>query len=189
MEGLLTLQSEANGARSGYVSSVCSRLPSWLMAAGEIQDRYYHAALLEDKTEGGISASVNRNNILFSVDERRRLQRLLPFSRHEEPFPLPPLEWSVDWSMDWSWWTYTSSFHIGGGRDDGDGGLLLHLAGVLLLDYYAAEGIGAALPRRLYFEVTRLEVHEKFGSVISSLAVSTTTETGGCYPSWLGRFC
>ena len=125
----------------------------------------------------------------FSVDERRRLQRLLPFSRHEEPFPLPPLEWSVDWSMDWSWWTYTSSFHIGGGRDDGDGGLLLHLAGVLLLDYYAAEGIGAALPRRLYFEVTRLEVHEKFGSAISSLAASTTTETGGCYPSWLGRFC
>ena len=70
-----------------------------------------------------------------------------------------------------------------------DGGLLLHLAGVLLLDYYAAEGIGAALPRRLYFEVTRLEVHEKFGSAISSLAASTTTETGGCHPSWLGRFC
>ena len=70
-----------------------------------------------------------------------------------------------------------------------DGGLLLHLAGVLLLDYYAAEGIGAALPRRLYFEVTRLEVHEKFGSAISSLAASTTTETGGCYPDWLGRFC
>ena len=113
----------------------------------------------------------------------------MPFSRHEEPFPLPLLEWSVDWSMDWSWWTYTSSFHIGGGRDDGDGGLLLHLAGVLLLDYYAAEGIGAALPRRLYFEVTRLEVHEKFGSAISSLAASTTTETGGCHPSWLGRFC
>ena len=81
------------------------------------------------------------------------------------------------------------SFLIGGGRDDGDGGLLLHLAGVLLLDYYAAEGIGAALPRRLYFEVTRLEVHEKFGSAISSLAASTTTETGGCYPGWLGRFC
>ena len=70
--------------------------------------------------------------------------------------------------MDWSWWTYTSSFHIGDGRDDGDGGLLLHLAGVLLLDYYAAEGIGVTLPRRLYFEVTRLEVHEKFGSAISS---------------------
>ena len=27
-----------------------------------------------------------------------------------------------------------SSFLIGGGRDDGDGGLLLHLAGALLLD-------------------------------------------------------
>ena len=91
--------------------------------------------------------------------------------------------------MDWSWWTYTSSFFISGGRDDGDRKLLLHLAGVLLLDYYAAEGIGAALPRRLYFEVTRLEVHEKFGSAISSLAASTTTETGGCHPSWLGRFC
>ena len=54
VEGLLTLQSEANGARFGYVSSVCSRLPSWLMAAGEIQDRYYRVALLEEKTEGGI---------------------------------------------------------------------------------------------------------------------------------------
>ena len=44
-----------------------------------------------------------------------------------------------------------SSFLIGGGRDDGDGGLLLNLARAL--DYYAAEGIGASLPRRLYIKV------------------------------------
>ena len=59
-----------------------------------------------------------------------------------------------------------SSFLIGGGRDDGYGGLLLHLAGALVLEYYAAEGIGAALPRRLYIKVTGLEVHNKFGSAI-----------------------
>ena len=53
-----------------------------------------------------------------------------------------------------------SSFLIGGGRDNGDGGLLLHLAGALLLDYYATEGIGSTLHRRLYFKVTGLEVHE-----------------------------
>ena len=44
-----------------------------------------------------------------------------------------------------------SSFLIGGGRDDGDGGLLLNLARAL--DYYAAEGIGASLPRRLHIKV------------------------------------
>ena len=44
-----------------------------------------------------------------------------------------------------------SSFLIGGGRDDGDGGLLLNLARAL--DYYAAEGIGASLPLRLYIKV------------------------------------
>ena len=65
-----------------------------------------------------------------------------------------------------------------------DGGLLLHLAGVLLLDYYAAEGIGAALPRRLYFEVTRLEVHEKFGSAISSLAASTRRQGAATPAGW-----
>ena len=57
-----------------------------------------------------------------------------------------------------------SSFLIGGGRDDGDGGLLLNLARAL--DYYAAEGIGAALPRRLYIKVTGLEVHKEFRSAI-----------------------
>ena len=77
-----------------------------------------------------------------------------------------------------------SSFLIGGGRGDGDGELLLHLTGALLLDYYAAEGIGAVLPRRLCTKVTGLEVHKEFGSAkyhLSSLAASTTTETGGCY--------
>ena len=59
-----------------------------------------------------------------------------------------------------------SSFLIGGGRGDGDGELLLHLTGALLLDYYAAEGIGAVLPRRLYIKVTGLEVHKEFGSAI-----------------------
>ena len=59
-----------------------------------------------------------------------------------------------------------SSFLIGGGRDDGYGGMLLHLAGELLLEYYAAEGIGAALPRRLYIKVTGLEVHKEFRSAI-----------------------
>ena len=56
-----------------------------------------------------------------------------------------------------------SSFLICGGRDDGYGGLLLHLAGELLLVYYAAEGIGAALPRRFYIKVTGLEVHNDDG--------------------------
>ena len=48
----------------------------------------------------------------------------------------------------------------------GTGGLLFHLAGAFLLEYYDAEGIGAALPRRLYIKVTGLEVHKEFGSAI-----------------------
>ena len=56
-----------------------------------------------------------------------------------------------------------SSFLICGGRDDGYGGLLLHLAEELLLEYYVTEGIGAALPRRLYIKVTGLEVHNDDG--------------------------
>ena len=46
------------------------------------------------------------------------------------------------------------SFLLGGGGEEGDGGVLLHLVGALLLDYYATEGIGATLPRRLYIKVT-----------------------------------
>ena len=46
------------------------------------------------------------------------------------------------------------SFLLGGRGEEGDGGVLLHLVGALLLDYYATEGIGATLPRRLYIKVT-----------------------------------
>ena len=45
----------------------------------------------------------------------------------------------------------------------GTGGLLFHLAGAFLLEYYDAEGIGAALPRRFYIKVTGLEVHNDDG--------------------------
>ena len=34
------------------------------------------------------------------------------------------------------------------------------MAGALLLDYYATEGVGSTLHRRLYFKVTGLKVHE-----------------------------
>ena len=75
-----------------------------------------------------------------------------------------------------------SSFLIGGGHNDRDGKLLLHLAGALLLDYYATEGIGSTLHRRLYFKVTGLKVHEVWECHSSSLAASTTTYCWGDEP-------
>jgi hypothetical protein len=59
---------------------------------------------------------------------------------------------------------------ISGGRNEGDGRLLRHQAGALLLDYCNAEEIGVALPRRLCIKVTGLRVWE---CPLSSLAAST----------------
>ena len=73
-----------------------------------------------------------------------------------------------------------SSFFIGGGRDDGNGGMLRRLDAAMLLDYDVDE-IGAVLPHKLNLKVKGREVHEELVSHVYPhwrLAASTTKGTG-----------
>ena len=58
-----------------------------------------------------------------------------------------------------------SSFFIGSGCDDGNGGMLRRLEAAMLLNYDADE-IGSVLLHKLNLKVKGREVHEEFVSAV-----------------------